>query len=460
MNGDTGSFLGVLIILALVGLFKNRKIQTHESYLFAERKCGLWGLTCTLVMTELNTSTLLGFAGLGYVVGLKALLLPLIFLMGLLFYALTVAKKYKELDASSVVTLFKKRYGVPLAKIASLCLLLAMMGFTATYVKSVTMIFTPLFPTWSGWVLSGYLSLLILVMTLRGGLVAIIRTDVISFLLVCLIFPLLLVFTKSHVNSPLPALPNLLPTRFVISLIILTMFTYILAPWYGQKIFSAKDKKTAMSAVLLAAILVFILYGIGTLSTAYLKASGIEITSPEMAIPTIINTYFPMGLRGIAYATLFMITATTLAGVWSAMSSMVIADFWSSTRSYKRGMALTFLFAMLSYFLGNTLVDKILDKLILANIPIAALSFALLAGFYWKRATAFGALLSILTGLSWGLFSYFYFGEEGLYTWYWTLWGIPLIFSFGIIGSIILPKNNQIRSYENSNKMGPHRFLD
>ena len=77
-------------------------------------------------------------------------------------------------------------------------------------------------------------------MTLRGGLVAIIRTDVISFLLVCLIFPLFLIFTKNHASNPLPDLPHLLPTRFVISLIILTMFTYILAPWYGQKIFSAK----------------------------------------------------------------------------------------------------------------------------------------------------------------------------------------------------------------------------
>lgn len=443
MNGDAGTFFGVIFLLILIGLFKNRKIQSQESYLFAERKCGLWALTCTLVMTELNTSTLLGFAGLGYLVGLKALLLPLVFLLGLLFYALTVAKKYKELNASSVVALFRKRYGTPIAKVASLSLLLAMVGFTATYVRSVTVIFTPIFPASNEWILSGYLCLLILVMTLRGGLVAIIRTDVISFLLVCLIFPLFLIFTKNHASNPLPDLPHLLPTRFVISLIILTMFTYILAPWYGQKIFSAKDKKTAFVATSLAAILVFILYGIGTLSTAFLKASGVEVASPELAIPIIINEYFPIGLKGIAYATLFMITATTLAGVWSAMSSMVIADFWDTAQSYKRGMLLTLSFALLSYILGNTLIDRILDKLILANIPIAALSFALLAGFYWKRATPLGALLSILTGLIWGAFSYLYFGEEGLYTWYWALWGIPLIFASGILGSMISIKKPQ-----------------
>jgi len=156
-----------------------------------------------------------------------------------------------------------------------------------------------------------------------------------------------------------------------------------------------------------------------------------------MAIPAIINLYFPTGLKGVAYATLFMISGTTLAGVWSAMSSMVITDFGRSSKNYRQGLLLTLLFAAISYVLGNTLVDKILDKLILANIPVAALSFALLAGFYWKRASTTGAILSSIVGFSWGLFSFLYFGEEGLYTWHWVLWGIPLIFGSGILGSLL-----------------------
>lgn len=438
MIWDASAFFGILFLITFLSISKNRKIQTEESYLFAERKCGLWGLTCTLVMTELNTSTLLGFAGFGYLVGLRALLFPLMFLIGLLFYALTVAKKWKELNASSVAALFKLRYGPVLGQIASLSLIAAMIGFTATYVKSVTLIFSPLFPTLNEWVLSGILVLFILIMTLRGGLTSIISMDKISFVLVAILFPLFLFFTKSKAgNNPLPIASHLLPTRFILSLIILTMFTYILAPWYGQKIFAARSKKIAFVATVLAAFFIFIFYGMGILSTAYLKASGIALASPELAIPTIIDKLLPVGIKGVAYATLFMITATTLAGVWSAMSSMVIADFAKKREGYKQGLWAALGCALLSYILGNVLIDKILDKLILANIPVAALSFALLAGFYWKKASPFGALLSILTGLIWGSFSYLYFGEEGLYTWYWALWGIPLIFGAGIGGSLL-----------------------
>ncbi len=97
-------------------------------------------------------------------------------------------------------------------------------------------------------------------------------------------------------------------------------------------------------------------------------------------------------------------------------------------------MRLTLLFAVLSITLANTLVDKVFDKLILANIPVAALSFGLLAGFYWKKASPQGVVLSIVVGCASGVLAYLIFGEEGGYTWYWATVGIPLIFLRGSAG--------------------------
>jgi len=441
---DSFTFFGVISFLLAIGLLKNSSVQSESSYLFAERNCNVWQLTCTLVMTEMNTSTLLSFAGLGYLAGVRALALPLIFLIGLLFYALTVAKKWKKLDAYSVVELFRKRYGDNLAKLASLALILSMIGFTATYVKSLSLLFTPLFPGSSTWMISLCFIGVTLAMTLRGGLVAIIRTDVVSFLLMCLIIPTILYvsYQAAH-RAPLifPEASSILPTKFVVSLIFLTMFTYILAPWYGQKIFSARSQSVARTSVGLAAALVFVFYAMAVLATAYLKGAGMILESPEEGIPVIIQKLLPVGMRGLAFATLFAICATTLSGVWSAMSSMIIADFWKTNPqgNYSRGLLLTVFFAFLSYLLGNTLVDRILSKLILANIPVAALSFALLAGFYWKKASPFGAILSVLVGLLWGSGCYLYYGEAGLYTWYWIMYGIPLIFLSGILGSYLKP---------------------
>ena len=105
-------------------------------------------------------------------------------------------------------------------------------------------------------------------------------------------------------------------------------------------------------------------------------------------------------------------------------------------------MKIYFAFAVISWILGNIFVDKILNKLILANIPIAALSFSLLAGFYWEKASRRGAIISISLGLAWGVGCYLYLGEEGGYTWFYGVWNL-IIFVSGIIGSFFISSNGR-----------------
>ena len=57
-------------------------------------------------MTEFNTSTLLAFSAAGYTAGPMALALPLVFLVGLAFYTLTVAREWKRFNRLSVAELF------------------------------------------------------------------------------------------------------------------------------------------------------------------------------------------------------------------------------------------------------------------------------------------------------------------------------------------------------------------
>ncbi len=82
--------------------------------------------------------------------------------------------------------------------------------------------------------------------------------------------------------------------------------------------------------------------------------------------------------------------------------------------------------------------------MILANIPIVALSFALLGGFYWRGTTRSGVYVSIIVGLICGTGAYLYYGEEGKYTLYWALYGIPLIFISGIATSLLTRNRNKL----------------
>lgn len=440
------SFLGGLFY---VGIRKSETVQSQTSYLLADRKTGLLALTATLVMTEFNTATLISFSSLGYLVGTRALFLPAVFLIALLFYALTVAKKWKEFDGISVASFFSKRFGRDIGILTSIALLLAMAGFSAAYVKSLYLLFSPFFPSIHPWILSGILVACSLAMMVRGGLISIIKTDLLAFFATLLVFPLVFFFSwKTSLGLPREIVrgESILPLRFVISLIVLTMFTYILAPWYGQKIFSARCKKTAFLSVLFAALLVFALYALAVMSSWFFRKNGGGVSNPESSFPMAMLLTLPIGLRGLGYALLFAASATTLSGVWSAMCSLIVGDFLSfdEKEAPRYSMGLTLIFGVISYLLANILVDKVLDKLILANIPVAALSFALLGGFYWNGVSRFGVYLSMIVGWACGIGAYLYFGEG--YTWYWAMWGIPLTFITGILGSILFPNKRYVNS--------------
>lgn len=446
--------LGFCFVCALLAWQGGRRARQDDEFLVAGRSVGLFPLVATLVMTEFNTSTLLAFAAAGYRAGPMALALPFVFLVGLGFYTVTVARAWKRFNRLSVAEFFAARYSPALGRLASAMLLLAMTGFSATYVKSLTLLAMPLAPHVPFVLLSALLTAGVLVVVLPGGLLSVVRSDVVSFIITLVVLPTLLVIGLSIAGrhgglasvfppaqltfSPVAQWTNpILPYRFVSTLIVLTCFTYIAAPWYGQKIFAARSERTAIAAVAWAAVLVFVLYGVMVLAAASLRVVAPGLADPQAAVPVMVTSWLPAGLRGIGFATLFAAALTTLSGVWTAMGAMVAADFgWKGARHMRLQRRIVVGFAVASWLGGTFLVDDILNRLILANIPVAALAFALLGGFHWRRATTAGAWASIAVGFAWGVGCFLLVGEAGGYTWPWAIYGIPLIFATGILVSL------------------------
>ncbi|MFO7695390.1 MAG: hypothetical protein R6V57_20070 [Vicinamibacterales bacterium] len=458
MMADILGFAAVFALLAWTG---SRRAKGENEFLVADRSLRLFPLVATLVMTEFNTSTLLAFSAAGYSAGPMALALPFVFLVGLSFYTLTVARAWKRFDRLSVAELFAVRYSRALGRLVSMMLLLAMTGFSATYVKSLALLAQPLLPNVPFVLLSAALTAVVLLVVLPGGLVSVVRSDVVSFVITLVILPVLLVVGMTS-SAPLGGLAAAfpadqrvfspvaqwdhpaLPFRFVSTLIVLTCFTYIAAPWYGQKIFAARNERTAFAAVAWAAVLVFVLYGVMVLGAAHFRVVSPGLADPQSAVPSMVAAWLPAGLRGVGFAVLFAAALTTLAGVWTAMAAMVAADFgWREGRHVAQQRWVVLGFAAASWIGGAFLVDDILDRLILANIPVAALAFALLAGFHWPRANTAGAWASVIVGFSWGVGAFVIVGESGGYTWPWAMYGIPLIFATGIAVSLMTPPGRE-----------------
>ena len=450
-----GAFVALLVGVAV------RRAGSARQFLVADRSVTLFPLVATLVMTEFNTGTLLAFSALGYTAGPMAIGLPLVFLVGLAFYTATVARPWKRFDRVSVAELFALRYSPALGRCAAVMLLAAMLGFCATYVKSATLMLLPLVPGVPPALLGALFAAVVLAIVLPGGLLSVVRTDVVSFVVTVVALPLLLLMGRAR-SAPLGGVGSafppeqvrfapveqwsnpLLPFWYVSTLVVLTCFTYITAPWYGQKIFAAKNERVAFAAVAWSAVIVFGLYGAAVLAAAHYRVVRPGLADPQLVVPMMMLDWLPAGVRGLGYAVLCAAAVTTLGGVWTAMAAMIAVDFGPSRAASVRSQRLVLgALAALSWLGATWLVEDILARMILANVPVAALSFALLAGFHWPGATVRGAWTSVVVGVLWGAGSYAVLGEAGGYTWSWAMYGIPLIFGTGILASLLDPARRQ-----------------
>ena len=449
MTGLDAVVLAVCVfVFVAVGLVAARGVRTAEDWLVAGRSLGLGTLVGTLVMTELNTATMLAFSSQAYVVGPWALTLPLVFVVGLGLYTVLVARRYRRLGATSVSELYGARYGRGLQALASGCFLVAMLGFVATYVRSAGIVLAPVVEAFAGapisaWATSGALVAVVVAITLGGGLVAVAVTDTAAFALTLVGLPALAVAGVMAVGGPdglsqalsaLPPGPSVLPVRFVVSLVVLTSFTYIASPWYGQRMFAARDERTAFVGVGISAVLVGGLYLAASVVAMAVRAERPDLVDPQTALPLSLLLWAPAGLRGLGFALLLAVAVTTMSSIYNTWVAMALTELGGPTLWSSR--ALTVALGLGSWLIANLLVDDILDNMILANIPIAALAFGLLGGLFWGRASRAGAWSSVVAGVTGALACWWWLP---LYTWWWAIAAIPASFAVGIVASLIWP---------------------
>ncbi|WP_194841598.1 sodium:solute symporter family protein [Sporosarcina obsidiansis] len=416
-------FLGILVMVSIATL---KNMKSYQDYNLAGRNTGLFALTGTLVAAEFNTATLIGGASVAYLFGTVGMwYTSIIFIVVFLVYALTVAKKYRRLNISTIPQYFDRRFkdekGSEVIRFFSAIITLFYTWLApASYLAGLTVIGSvllgvdPIF-------FSVALVLVCLILSITGGLMTAIGLDVVAFILILLGIPTIL-FIAYNASGGFGSLsqvfePKLLSMAPVMDtdvnfLTAMTWglqitFLYIAAPWYGQRIFSAKNENIAYKAMLLNTFFIVALYGIVVLATMLSRVVFPNLANPEQSLPLLINSYASPVIQGFLLVTLLMVGISTMIAVWNSAVSIIVNDvvsrYWAKDKGdrYKIYISRVFLLliALSTLLLGIMFIGNIQSSLLFLSTFTGMVAIPILMSLYWKKYNSMGAIASMIVGL-------------------------------------------------------------
>ncbi|MCM3571211.1 sodium:solute symporter [Neobacillus mesonae] len=416
-------FLGVLVMVSISTL---KKMKSYQDYNLAGRNTGLFALTGTLVAAEFNTATLIGGASVAYLFGTVGMwYTSLIFIVVFLVYALTVSKKYRRLNISTIPQYFDKRFknekgSETIRFLSALITLFYTWLAPASYLAGLTVIGSvllgvdPLF-------FSIALVVVCLFLSITGGLMTAIGIDVVAFILILIGIPTMLLIgynaaggfgSLSHVFEPrflsmAPIWDTDVNFATAMTWGLQITFLYIAAPWYGQRIFSAKNENVAYKAMLFNTFFIVALYGIVVLATMLSKVVFPKLDYPEQALPLLINNYANPIIQGFLLITLLMVGISTMIAVWNSAVSIVVNDvvnrYWAKDKDDKYKIAISrlflFLIAISTLVFGIMFIGNIQHSLLFLSTFTGMVAIPILMSLYWKKYNSLGAISSMVAGL-------------------------------------------------------------
>ena len=182
--------------------------------------------------------------------------------------------------------------------------------------------------------------------------------------------------------------------------------------WHGQMglVFAGFLKLLVPVLVVLPGIIAFTLYD----PANGLLAGDLSLDRADLAFPTLLKELLPVGLSGLVMASLMGAVVSTVASLLTSSSSIITVDVYrtmfkpkaSETHLIKIGrfviIAILIIATIFGYFLRD--IDAIFTYIQQYwSIAYPAIAAIFIAGFFYKKATAKGALWAMVLGPTWAI---------------------------------------------------------
>ena len=418
----------IVAVLLAVAIYRTSRVKTKADYLVAGRSLPAVVLVLTLLTSWIGAGSLFAGAENAYRNGFAALWLPAGGWLGLLLIYF-IAPRARKFAQFTLPDLLETRYNQTARVLGTLAILFAYVGITSYQFKGGGNVLHLIFPdqvspNLGTWIIAVF----VIVTTALAGMSSVAYMDVVIGTLVtviCIIATPWLFheaggWTGLHAVLPethfevLGNLTFLRAMEFLVPTLLLMLGNQVMY----QKFFSARSEKDARISVIGwivgTVILETLIIAIAVFGSA-LYRTGEVLKQPYEIIPYTARHGLPALMGAILLGAVFAKVISTASNYLFSPASNLIEDVYvryiSPDASNKQVLIFSRLAVVLlgAWALYQALyAPSILEKMLWAyTIYSAALTPVVLAAFYSRRVTAWGAVAAIASGtvvtLAWDL---------------------------------------------------------
>ena len=415
-------------IMAFIGWYAGRKTNNIGDFFVLSGKAGVVVSGIAYFSTQFSMGTFLGTPGTIYGVGYAGMAISVpgavfcMILPALLIgrKLITLGHKYGFLTMADYLTdRYHSKNMSGVLGVMMLFFLVPMMGAQIIGAGVIVHVFTGL-PEWAGVVGMG---IIVILYCMTGGMKGAMMTDVIQGSLmiatavVTFIVSIVMGGGFSNINHTLqsmneayltfPGANGYMPWTYYISNIVLWSFFTMGQPHLFTKFFAMKDHKTMFKAILLGTAGMFF-------SATLIEWAGVNgiasiqnIEKADQIIPMILQrgmnpflaSIFIAGIVAAGMSTIDGILVTTTGAVTRDIYQKIINKNATDEAVMSLSKVVTVIIGIVVICFGVFQPGSIFEINLFAFSGMAIFVVPILFGIYWKKATAKGAIASVIVGI-------------------------------------------------------------
>ncbi len=315
------------IAIGVIGYRSSRK-SGSEDFLLAKRDLGVFSNLATITATKITASVIITYIALVYIFGISAIWVYIGTLLGytlFFFFAIRLKREADRYDYYTVSDYFRRRYGNAVGNVTAVVVLISFfMNFTIQLIGGAKIIQSLLgIDFFYGVLLAAGVILFYLYL---GGFKAVVKTDVVQFVAIVVLFFALAVvlFTNFQYNPEQWQLMSAGPKMIIPLLLVGILFPFSAADLW-QRAYAAKSVKTFKKSFILAASLYMVFGFILSVIGIIIKLKLGDIAADNALVEGFLQL-LPPGLVGFGVIALFAAIMSSADSYAFITASVFIQD--------------------------------------------------------------------------------------------------------------------------------------